>query len=150
MQVALFFLVDQIWKGMKLRESNSRSVFASFASRIFFLECFFFCSLLVEQEISLEKKKKTPTDQTAQIPRRKSRRRFGGLLEWPTTSSPMPKLVQFFGCRADEDTVSSLDVFFPHEKSKHQNPDISLCDGGWLRFWDPYIIIMVYDYMIPI
>ena len=57
MQVALFFLVDQIWKGMKLRESNSRSVFASFASRIFFLECFFFCSLLVEQEISLEKKK---------------------------------------------------------------------------------------------
>ena len=40
-QVALFFLVDQIWKGMKLRESNSRSVFASFASRIFFLECFF-------------------------------------------------------------------------------------------------------------
>ena len=57
-QVALFFLVDQIWKGMKLRESNSRSVFASFASRIFFLECFFFCSLLVEQEISLEKKKK--------------------------------------------------------------------------------------------
>ena len=87
----------------------------------FFSGMLFFCSLLVEQEISLEKKKKT--DQTAQIPRRKSRRRFGGLLEWPkTTSSPMPKLVQFFGCRADEDTVPSLDVFFPHEKSKHQNP----------------------------
>ena len=34
-QVALIFLVDQIWKGMKLRESNSRSVFVTFASRIF-------------------------------------------------------------------------------------------------------------------
>lgn len=109
--------------GLEIYEAEGRQFkiclfgfFLTFGSRIFFWNVFF-CSLLVEQEISLGKKNKTPTDQTAQIPRRKSRRRRR-TLRVSLTSSPMPKLVQFFGCRADEDTVPSLEFFRKIKTSK--------------------------------
>lgn len=68
----------------------------------------------------------------------------GGLLEWPkTTSSPMPKLVQFFGCRADEDTVPSLD-FFSTWKIKTSKPwHFTVMLGSLYHYhgllYDPYI-----------
>lgn len=118
--------------------------FCYFCFKDFFLECFFFCSLLVEQEISLEKKKKkTPTDQTAQIPRRKSRRRRRTLRVAKDDVKPDAKIGSIFWVPRWWRHCAKSGFFF-HMKNQNIKTLTFHCDAGipislsWVIIWSLY------------